>query len=478
MNPGYENYLPPRRREPCVRRRHLLGGLTLLAMSLTAAAGEPDVDALIPVGSQERPARLTLPAPTGPYAIGVFSLHLIDYARQDPYWSTPHSRELMVSLWYPARIEGREDLAPWMPARSLPRFRGELADLFSQLLSPPDAPPPGGSAPSSPAPNPTPAAPVHISLDAVRFPVSHAVWGAPVAAPEHEQAREKAARRYPVVIYSPGYGLNREQGTALVEDLASHGYIVVTISHTYESAEVQFPGGRIEYGRHDLDGSPHVAVAVRREDTRFVLDQLRGIAAGVHYDSEQRPLPRGLGEHVDLTKIGLFGHSLGGATVVQTMAHDQRIVAGIDLDGTVFPDIDPLHSPLDQLEAAMRQLAVGVGDRPLLFMTSGGAFGMTPPVFFGPFVGSFWGNLSGWRRFLSLSGAGHFHFTDDELLLKQCIAEGIIVSAPDDRHLIDPNRAVAVERAYIRAFFDLWLRNQDRHLLNGPSAQFPEIVFE
>jgi hypothetical protein len=111
-------------------------------------------------------------------------------------------------------------------------------------------------------------------------------------------------------------------------------------------------------------------------------------------------------------------------------------------------------------------------------MTSGGASGMTPPVFFGPFVGSFWGNLSGWRRFLSLSGAGHFHFTDDELLLKQCIAEGIIVSAPDDRHLIDPNRAVAVERAYIRAFFDLWLRNQDRHLLNGPSAQFPEIVFE
>jgi platelet-activating factor acetylhydrolase isoform II len=471
MTLDYESR-PPQWRKIPVRRRHLLAGMAMFALGLPAAAGPLDIDRPAVPDNQGQPARLTVPAPTGPYAIGRTSLRLVDYARQDPYWTTPHARELMVSVWYPTREEGGRNLVPWMPARSLVRFRGELADLFATLLSPPDAPPP----PGSPAPNPTAVAAEPISLNGVRFPVSHAVWDAPVGALEHDQAGESAAHRYPVVLYSPGYGLNREQGTALVEDLASHGYVVITISHTYESAEVEFPVGRVEYGRHDLDTLPHVAVAVRREDTRFVLDKLHEIAAGVNFDSEQHPVPRGLGRHMDLTKIGMFGHSLGGATVVQTMVHDQRVIAGIDLDGTVFPDIDPLLSPLDQLEAAMRQLALGVSDRPLMFMTSGGAFGMSPQMFFGPFVGSFWDNLPGWRRFLSLSGAGHFHFTDNELLLKQCIAQGIVTS-PDDRHLIEPDRAVAVERAYIRAFFDLWLRNRDRHLLNGPSVQFPEIVF-
>src|SRR3954451_7617049 len=60
------------------------------------------------------PARLTLPAPTGPYPVGTVNLHLIDHSRANPWTATPPYRELMVSLWYPARNTDRFPLAPHM----------------------------------------------------------------------------------------------------------------------------------------------------------------------------------------------------------------------------------------------------------------------------------------------------------------------------------------------------------------------------
>jgi hypothetical protein len=42
---------------------------------------------------------------------------------------------------------------------------------------------------------------------------------------------------------------------------------------------------------------------------------------------------------------------------------------------------------------------------------------------------------------------------------------------------IDPERALAAERAYVLAFFDRTLRHRDGHLLDGPSPRFPEIQF-
>jgi dienelactone hydrolase len=341
-----------------------------------------------------------------------------------------------------------------MPSEALEQFRPELAAFFTVLSAPPDAPPPPGSLASGLSPGASATnAPNPISLDGVRFPITQAVRNAPVEVPELSEMSEG---RYPVVLFSPGYGLNREQGTALVEDLASHGYVVVTISHTYESAEVEFPDERLELGRHDLDNSPHVAVALRRDDARFVLDKLHELAAGVNPDVERRKLPEGLGRSLDLTRIGMFGHSLGGATTVQTMANDDRVIAGIDLDGTVFPDIDPLLSPREELNAAMALLASRISNRPFMFMSSGGA---GPDRFFGPFLSSFWSNLYGWRRFVSLSHSGHYSYTDNELLFKQCISAGILPL---------PNRAGVIDR---------WLRGRDTALLDAPSTQFPEIIF-
>jgi hypothetical protein len=47
--------------------------------------------------------RLTLPRPTGPYAVGRETLHLVDHTRPDPWMPEARARELMVSVYYPAR---------------------------------------------------------------------------------------------------------------------------------------------------------------------------------------------------------------------------------------------------------------------------------------------------------------------------------------------------------------------------------------
>jgi hypothetical protein len=69
-------------------------------------------------------------------------------------------------------------------------------------------------------------------------------------------------------------------------------------------------------------------------------------------------------------------------------------------------------------------------------------------------------------------------YTDEMQLIRQLAAAGIIPSAlANTVGTIDPNRATAVQRAYISAFFDRWLRDRDTHLLDGPSARYPEITF-
>src|SRR5919107_1384909 len=71
----------------------------------------------------------------------------------------------------------------------------------------------------------------------IRVPLTHGRSGAPV---------EQSRRGRPVVLYSPGLGSNRDSGAVLVEELVSRGYVVVTIDHTYDAGQVEFPDGRVE----------------------------------------------------------------------------------------------------------------------------------------------------------------------------------------------------------------------------------------
>jgi predicted dienelactone hydrolase len=221
-----------------------------LAQSLRAAAEPPPV--LPSRTAAGADIRLTLPRPTGPKRIGTVSLHLVDQSRPDPWVPAEKARELMVQIWYPARNVHGYPRADWVSPGVAARIN-----------------PPGSG---------------------FVLPVTHGHTGAPAA-----------PGRRPVVVYSPGFGLERTGSTALVEDLASHGFVVVTIDHTHDAQFVEFPDGRIAThaippptGPDDEETLLGKVLDVRVADTRFVLDKLTAISCGRNPDASGRALPRGL----------------------------------------------------------------------------------------------------------------------------------------------------------------------------------------
>jgi predicted dienelactone hydrolase len=199
------------------------------------------------------------------------------------------------------------------------------------------------------------------------------------------------------------------------------------------------------------------AVQVRVADTRFVLDHLATLNAGGNPDAEQRPLPAGLRGALKLSTVGMFGHSLGGATAAQAMFEDGRIDAGVNLDGVLFGPV----------------VAAGL-DRPFLLVGAHEHGRDSDPTW-----AQFWANLRGWRLNLQLTGSGHNSFTDLQVLLPQT-ADALNLPPDAVQQLIgtiDPRRSVLNQRAYVTAFFDLHLRHRDNHLLDGPSPRFPEMRF-
>ena len=445
-----------------VSRRGFMGGSAALAVGMTAATSAGTAWARTARVSSARGTRvrLTLPAPTGRHDIGTIALHLVDHSRQDPFLPDPQARELMISIWYPASGAGRFPLAPWIPPEAVSLLRaGLIPPPLVQVTEP------GGNVVTQPGP------PLAIPLDNVDFPVTDARLGGPTA---------RSVTGCPVLLYSPGDETDREFSTAQAEDLASHGYVVVTIDHTYEAPEVVFPGGRVEV---QVSPQPPITTVLttRIADVRFVLSSLATLASGANPDSRRRRLPAGLAGIMDLSRTGIFGHSLGGDTAAQTMAADDRISAGIDLDGSIIPTVPFTRANAGELAGAV---ATRLGGKPFMIMSSDGHGPFAVP---GrgedPTMVGFWANLTGWRLFLTMTGSQHLSYTDYEDFLSQLAAAGIISASQAAEVVspyigtIDPGQAFAAERAYIRAFFDLQLRHSNHHLLDGPSDLYPQIEF-
>lgn len=391
------------------------------------------------------PARLTLPAPTGGYPVGTVDLHLVDHSRTNPWTATPRDRELMVSLWYPATNVDRFPRAPHMLPGAAAHF-GSADGAGSSLYG--------------------------IPADSVDFAATRTSGhtGAPVA---------RHRRPFPVVLYSPGAGDPRTWETTAVQDLASRGYLVATIDHTYDSSEVEFPYGRIVDGLlnqlfqeaqqpSDLQALAAKVFDVRVADTRFVLDQLAALNRGTNPDAERRPLPAGLAGALDLRRTGMFGVSAGGLTALQTMDEDPRIKAAVDIDGNIESPIIP--DPLALWPVAQHGL-----DRPFMFMGDPGTDHHQTPSW-----KMLWDNSTGWHVDVHLTGArGEDSYKDAVPLMPQIARQ---LGLPDsfvtgDIGTIDPTRAVHTEETFVAAFFDRWLQGRDGHVLDGPSPGFPDVTF-
>lgn len=376
-----------------------------------------------------------LPKPTGPLAIGTTSLGMLDSSRPEGFSpAADDRRELEVRAWYPATAAGNRPEALW---GSDARLRAAVA--HAMLL-------PG-------------------------FVFDHLA-----AVSTHSYANaEPLAGPHPVILFSHGYAQGfTAQNTALMEELASHGYAVFSIGHPHEASAVRFPDGRmvevnkphvmrmLEVAKAQKDKFESVrseappAERVRRvrelvaalgplndslrlwsADTRFVLDEL------VKLNAADSGSP--LAGKLDLSRVGVLGMSFGGATAGQVCLDDPRVKAGVNLDGTVYGDM--VDRPLST---------------PFLFMQNPEGQAINRTLFEraqGP----------GW--FMVVQGSRHFDFTDFPLVTPIFRLLGFIGSVPGER-------MVHITNAYTLAFFDQQLRGQASPLLEGPSPDYPEVLLD
>jgi dienelactone hydrolase len=282
----------------------------------------------------EQSALLT---PTGSYSVGRTFFYWTDPNRADPVAArTGAKREFMVIAWYPAETNASEAHAPWMPERWA---LSEAKLLYYQRLN-------------SPKP-----LTLGEALLAIHGSVSSSIGEAPPA---------QTKNLWPLLLFSPGAGVNPAFYSAFTEDLASHGYAVFALVPTgwvdtifRDGHRVPAPDKRSDYDKW-ITGT---ALPLWASDLRFMLDQIQRVDGDPSSVFFQR---------LDLNKIGAFGHSFGGAASILAGLQDERIRAVLNLDGspfgvlskTVLPkplmvikeDVSPKYwtAPRDEKEKAMQ----------------------------------------------------------------------------------------------------------------------------
>jgi len=259
-------------------------------------------------------------------------------------------------------------------------------------------------------------------------------------------------------VLSPGFTNSRSALTAVAEDLASHGYVVAGIDHTYESYGTAFPDGRVttclaREARQADSASKDKVVEGRAADVSFVLSEL----TGAHPAWPGTTL-------IDLSRIAMAGHSVGGAATIAAMLADSRIRAGIDMDGATAAEIpdEGLSRPFLFLGKQSNYTPGGADAVPagtLAWKRQRGAVSTWERD---------WELLTGWKRWLVVTGAVHASFTDLALLANQI---GIDTGAG-----LSGARSLDITRAYVRAFFDQHLRGSPQALLDHPSPRYPEVT--
>jgi dienelactone hydrolase len=152
-----------------------------------------------------------------------------------------------------------------------------------------------------------------------------------------------ATGRHPLIIVLPGWGGKHEDNTALSENLASLGYIVTSMDDTSE------PSRRADFS---TDATTRGTVSWAEVKLRLASSQVRSLITALERENERSGSP--LFGSLDTRAIGLIGFSFGGAVAAQTALEDSRVLAAVDMDGSMFGPV---------LKTGLK--------KPFLFMKSG-----------------------------------------------------------------------------------------------------------
>ena len=382
------------------------------------------------------------PHPTGPYAIGTLTYHWVDASRSDIFNADPNARrELIVQVWYPSDARSASTRAPYMQeaeavTAAIARIHDKPQFLFRQF----------------------------------KYVTTNAVASARVA---------DSQPRYPVLIFLEGAAGFRQMNTFQVEELVSHGYIVVAIDQPGAAANVVFPDGhelagvpvpqlkaliRPSYMPSEtaplLQGKPLAASSIvpfLTQDVSFVLDQLAVL--------NQADPNRILTGRLDLQRVGTFGVSLGGIVGGAACLHEPRVRACLMMDAPMPTDVVAagLAKPsmwITRDAASMRlerQLSGGWSEAEIeAHQTS---------------MRAVYEALPGPGYFVRVRGIFHLNFTDASNWTP--LASRLNLTGP-----IDGQRAHDIINLYSLAFFDRHLMGRAAKLLDGTAEHYPEVVFE
>ncbi|MEM9556665.1 MAG: hypothetical protein AAGC60_20565 [Acidobacteriota bacterium] len=387
-----------------------------------------------------------LPAPGGPFPVGTMALEWLDESRREPFGPDRTApRRLMARAWYPAdasKIEGPPgrylEGGPWF----LSHWR--LVETSSWT----DAPMASSS-----------------------------------ARDDTTAAEPRLAGPWPVILWNHCYTCPVIESTMLMQELASHGFVVVSVAHPYEEVATVYPDGDLvigDYGhmtavrrqfplpevyaalaaaqgaekealfRNTIDSADLIEQSLRvwTDDSHSALDHLEQIEAH-------------LGRPLDRTRLGVAGYSLGGVAAAQLCVERPEAVACLDVDCLVY------GSMIDEMP-----------HKPLMFLSSE-AFEVANDVLFE--------RTTAPAYHVTIADTTHQNFSDMHLQapflsllsIPPALGEAVGIVGPVLGSL-DPERASTIENAYVLAFFERHLRGGSASGsggadLDGPSPAFPEV---
>jgi pimeloyl-ACP methyl ester carboxylesterase len=359
-----------------------------------------------------------LQEPSGDFEVGTKYIYLKDGSREETYTLDPtDKRELNVQIWYPTQTGSERPLSPYLSNLEL------TGPAFAEFLGLPA-----------------------FVLNHVNLVKTHSLVDAQVAS---------AAGSFPVVIFSHGWGGTRTQSTFLMEELASHGYVVVAIDHPYGALVTVYPDGKVVLQKKEIiadtdsdqinANSAKELLSTWTADVRYVLDQLEQMnssSSGSIFTNR-----------LDLKTVGFFGHSTGGGNAVQSCWADSRCVAGLAMDAWLIPVSDEVfESQVDQ---------------PFMFLWSEDWSSEENKALFS----KVYAGLGSIGYSLTIAGTRHYDFSDLPLLSP--LSPWLGLKGP-----IDGRRVIEIVSRYSVAFFDEHLKGENSELLAGPSQDYAEVDFD
>jgi dienelactone hydrolase len=369
-----------------------------------------------PEGDLSQPA-IVIPEPAGPYRVGRMSFYTVDSTRREVM--TPDAsdlRELVFHVWYPSDTPAA--------ARASYLTTALQDSVFRRMVSFAD------------------------TLARVR---SAALVDAPLS---------PAARRYPVILFSHGLGMLSQLYTSFIENLASHGYIVVGVDHSFYSAPYTLPTGRSVRNLSKPQDRQRDVVA-QAEDLSFVVDVLGFLNRAA--SSQAR-----LAGRMDLGQLGVFGHSRGGFASPHACRMDRRFKACANLDGySMTPAV--MDSGIAQPFMLVEEIAPWdppPSDSALKAAGWTRAQADSQALADSARREATFARMTGGAYIIASPGAVHNSFSDLGVIVPQRF--------PGARQ--DFRRTIAITNAYLVAFFDTYLRARPSALLKGKSSRYPEVT--